>query len=118
MTDTAITIPDSVLIQEPEQPKRLGELLTLAVKLLADLPAPRYVYVSRSCQEITLGFGSKPEDLEALTRWGSRYGGPIIGTHMTDSDGRDMVRCSLALPSPGGVTVEATAYIRAEQANS
>jgi len=37
---------------------------------------------------------------------------------MTDSDGRDMVRCSLIIPSPGGVSVEATAYIRPEQATS
>jgi hypothetical protein len=113
MTETAIPVPDPVLTHDPAQPRRLGELLKLTVRLLADLPAPRFVWVFRGLQEIDLGFGS---DLAALTRWASHYGQTITSEPTTDSDGAELVRHSLLVPNREGVRVEALAWIQAEQA--
>ena len=113
MTETAIPVPDPVLTHDRAQPRRLGELLKLTVRLLADLPAPHFVWVLPGCQEIDLSFGS---DLAALTRWASHYGQAITSKPGTDSDGAELVRYSLLVPNRERVRVEATAYTKAEQA--
>ena len=113
MTETAIPVPDPVLTHDPAQPRRLGELLKLTVTLLADLPAPHFVWVLPGCQEIDLSFGS---DLAALTRWASHYGQTLTSKPGTGSDGTELVRYSLLVPNREGVRVEALAWIQAEQA--
>lgn len=115
MTDTAIRIPNPVLTDEAPQPRRLGELLKLTVRLLADLPAPTSVWVLPGLQEIDLSFGS---DLDALTRWASHYGQTITSKPITARDGTEFMCYSAQIPNREGVSVEATAWIKADQATT
>ncbi len=115
-TDSAgIDLGTYVTMQNACQPKRMGELLKLAARLIGDLPAPRHITVSANLQEISLGFEGTPAGVEAMAAWASHYHVQLTGEHTVMSDGTPAVRCALSFERDGA-QVEAYAYVIANRA--
>jgi hypothetical protein len=110
---TGIDLSPYVVMRQPSQPKRAGELLKLAARLIGELPAPRTVTVY--ADSIDLGFDGTAAGVTAMSAWASHYETQLTGEHMVMDDGTPAVRCELAF-TRDGVTVEAYAYVKAAQA--
>jgi hypothetical protein len=114
MTATPINIENYVIMRQPPQPKRLGELLKLACTLIGDLPAPRQVTVSAKGQTISVAFDGTADGLAAMSAWSARYNCPLTGELSTLTDGTPVVWCELSIERTDGVTVEGWTYVPAD----
>ena len=99
-----------VVMHQSRPPKRTGELLKLAARLIGTLPPPRTVTVYTTTQEISLGFDGTAAGVTALVAWASDYEAQLTG-EMTDLDGAPAVRCGLTF-TRDGITVDAYAYVK------
>jgi hypothetical protein len=116
MTDTAMNIPDYVIMITPADKRTTAELAAFAVGLLVeDLPQPAYVSFSQGVQEISLQFADTPDSFRALAQWAERFGGTVTGFPHTHSDGHESVHCEVKFTADG-VQVEAYAFITAAKA--
>ncbi|MGO9298304.1 MAG: hypothetical protein ACLP52_31260 [Streptosporangiaceae bacterium] len=111
MTETANGIPGYVTITEPHPIEALTRIAAELIAANADLPAPRYLSVSRGGQEISLQFADDPSSFDALARWAERFGGTITGEPGTDAENRPRVYCVAAFRH-GGAAVTAYAFVR------
>jgi hypothetical protein len=114
---TAIDIPDFIV-----KPKSLTDLTQATADLLkqaddSGLPAPANIALYQSCQEARLGFRGERESFHTLADWAVRFGGTVTGEPYTHNDGELSVHCEVKFPYQG-LTVEAYAYIPADQLGS
>lgn len=112
---TGIDLSDYVIMRHPSQPKRVGELLKLAARLIGELPAPRTVTVYAVSEDIDLGFDGTAAGVTAMSAWASHYETQLTGEDMVMPDGTPAVRCTLAF-TRDGVTVEGYAYVTSAKA--
>jgi len=114
---TAIDIPGYVT-----RAKSLTDLTRITADLLedaagGDLPAPCTAQLYHGGQEVRLGFPGSRDTFATLARWADRFGGTVTGEPYTSDDGRESVHCQVRFPYLG-VTVEAYAFITAEEASA
>jgi hypothetical protein len=109
---TGINLDDYVIMREARPPKRTGELLKLAARLIGELPAPRTATVYAASQEISLGFDGTRDGLNAMAAWARHYQGQLTGEHVVLEDGTDAVRCDLSFDRDG-MHISAYAYVKA-----
>lgn len=116
-TDSAGTdLGKYVTMRETRQPKRTGELLKLAARLIGELPAPGHVSVSTISQEIAaLGFEGTSAGVAAMAAWASHYHAQLTGERTVMGDGTPAVRCELSFEHDHA-SVRAYAYVKAARA--
>ena len=115
-TDQAgIDLGQYVIMRQERQPKRIGELLKLAARLIGELPAPGHVTVSVISEDIDLGFDGTAAGVTAMSAWASHYEAQLTGENTVMTDGTPAVRCTLSF-TRDDVTVKAYAYVKSAQA--
>jgi hypothetical protein len=112
---TGIDLSQYVVMRQARQPKRVGELLKLAARLVGELPAPNLVTVSATCGDIDLGFDGSAAGVTAMAAWASHYETQLTGEHIVMSDGTPAVHCTLSF-TRDGTHIEAYAYVKSAQA--
>ena len=80
-------------------------------------PAPCTAQLYHGGQEVRLGFPGSRDTFATLAWWAERFGGTVTGEPYTSDDGRESVHCQVRFPYQG-VTVEAYAFITAEEAST
>jgi hypothetical protein len=111
---TTIDIPGYIT-----RAKSLTDMVSVTADLLAraevaDLPAPGHIHLYHGGQEVQLGFPRSRDSFRALARWAECFGGTVTGEPYTRDDGEESVHCKARFPY-GGVSVEAYAFIAAEE---
>lgn len=115
-TDPAgIDLGQYVIMREIRPPKRTGELLKLAARLIGELPAPGHVSVSAISQEIALGFDGTAAGIEAMAAWASHFHAQLTGERTVMGDGTPAVACNLSFEHDYA-SVRAYAYVKATRA--
>ncbi len=112
---TGIDLSPYVVMRQARQPRRTGELLKLAARLIGDLPAPRRVSVYAASQEIELGFDGTAAGVTSMAAWASHYETQLTGEQIVMSDGTPAVHCTLSF-TRDSVSIEAYAYVKSAEA--
>jgi hypothetical protein len=114
---TTIEIPGYIT-----RAKTLTDMTLILADLLekaedSALPAPNSAQLYHGSQDVLLGFPGRQASFHILAQWAERFGGTVTGDPYTHEDGRESIYTRARFDYMG-VTVDASAFITAEETPS